>query len=141
MIVVPLVSPFLWDVDCLAGGPAISVMIAWFRQPSALNSAPRPCISFNRILPALSMKLTPHRLILNLCFGVEATSSRQHCSRAATHWPARRPSTDRIVLPRLCSVVMRSMVYLCQRVQLKLHRREAPRMAVNCSKLYTWVLL
>src|SRR5260370_11094248 len=87
----------------------ISFTIAWFRHPSAINSPPHRCISFSSALPALSMKLTAHRLTLNFCRGAAAYSSRQHCSRAATHCPANRPSTVKTVLLRLLSVVIRSM--------------------------------
>src|SRR5271155_1604792 len=55
------------------------------------------------------MKLTPQRFMPNFSAGDEARKSRQHCSRVATHCPARRPSTFNISLPRFCSVVTLSI--------------------------------
>src|ERR1700757_2307961 len=87
----------------------ISSTIAWLRQPSACNSAPRRCISRNNIFPELSIKLTPQRLMMYFCFGEAAQSSRQHCSTVATEAPAMRPSIVRTVLVRFVSVVILSM--------------------------------
>src|ERR1700756_3898378 len=98
-------------VSLLRPGPTISVTIAWLRQPSATNSAPSRYISFRRTLPALSMKLTPHKLMQNFGRGEVAPSSRQHCSKVATRGPEREPSTLRNSLPRLFSVVILSMLY------------------------------
>src|ERR1700690_47048 len=93
----------------LSPSSAISRTMAWFRQPSAIRSAPRRCISRSSAFPALSMKLTPHRLTLSFWRGDEVYNSRQHCSSVATRGPERLPSTLRMVLVRLVSVVMRSI--------------------------------
>src|SRR5580700_8143128 len=96
-------------VSALRPGPIISVTMAGLRQPSARSSAPRRYISFSRTLPALSMKLTPHKLMQNFGRGEVAESSRQHCSRVATRGPESEPSTLRKSFPRLFSVVILNM--------------------------------
>src|SRR5271157_3163214 len=114
---------------CFASAPTISLTMAWLRQPSAVSSPPRRCISFSRTFPASSMKLTPQRSMLNFWRGEAVRSSRQHCSRAATQGPARRPSTLRVRWPRLVSVVIRSMwVISSGRVGSKENAKDASEM-------------
>ncbi len=55
------------------------------------------------------MKLTPHRSTWNFSRGDAACNSRQHCSSAATHGPASRPSTLSNIFPRFFSVVILSI--------------------------------
>src|ERR1700739_165992 len=104
---------FLAGFSCVAEvdsrEPEISSTMAWFKQPSAWSSAPRRCISRSKALPELSIKLTPQRFTMYFCLGEAAMSSRQHCSTVPTEGPAIRPSTVRVVFPRLDSVVILSI--------------------------------